>query len=326
MLGELRSLVGGMVPVIALTATATQETKAIIKQDLCLNNCTEVIMNPDKKNITYWVHTMETDEIESYFQWLVELLLVKKSETPRMIIFFRQIKHIAEVYELLETSLGEKAYTNYNPQGPNDDRNRLFDMFHMKTDDNVKDSICASYQDPKGSTRVVLSSTSFSMGLDVKNVDTVIHYGPPNDVDDYLQESGRAGRNPEIQCHAILLKYKRCLGSPNISNIMKEYVKTMKCRRQLLLSVFDTDKEEKHAHHLCCDNCKRTCNCTCTCEDECSCTFKCAAEVPSVLHAIQTFYNRDSQDTASDISSGSDADTLYRRTPRIVYSSSDESF
>jgi Lhr-like helicase len=51
------------------------------------------------------------------------------------------------------------------------------------------------------------------MGLDVKGVDTVIHYGPANDIDDYLQESGRAERDPPHECHAIPLKYKRCLGS-----------------------------------------------------------------------------------------------------------------
>lgn len=72
----------------------------------------------------------------------------------------------------------------------------------------MKESICTSYQNPNGNIRVVLCSTSFSMGLDVKGVDTVVHYGPANDIDDYLQETGRAGRDPLIQSHAILLLYK----------------------------------------------------------------------------------------------------------------------
>jgi hypothetical protein len=53
---------------------------------------------------------MDNDDIILNFQWLVNLLLTKKHETPRMLIFFRQIKHIAEVYELLETSLGKGTY------------------------------------------------------------------------------------------------------------------------------------------------------------------------------------------------------------------------
>ena len=84
---------------------------------------------------------LKSDDIQTNFQWLVDLLREKKVETTRMIIFFRQIKHISEVYELLITSLKHEAYVNYKEEGPNDDRNRLFDMFHMKTDDDVKDSI-----------------------------------------------------------------------------------------------------------------------------------------------------------------------------------------
>lgn len=125
-------------PVIALTATATNETKDIILKDLCMEQCYEVILNPDKRNITYWVFNM--DDITSNFQCLVNLLLTKKHETSRMLIFFRQIKHIAEVYELLETSLGKGAYIDYKEEGPNDDRNHLFEMFHQKTDDDVNNS------------------------------------------------------------------------------------------------------------------------------------------------------------------------------------------
>ena len=38
------------------------------------------------------------------------------------------------------------------------------------------------------------------MVLDVRRVHTVVHFGPANDVDDYLQESGRAGRYPAVKC------------------------------------------------------------------------------------------------------------------------------
>ena len=305
-------------PVIALTATATNETKDIILKDLCMEQCCEVILNPDKRNITYWVVNMDNDDITSNFQWLVNLLLTKKHETPRILIFFRQIKHIAEVYELLETSLG----IDYKEEGPNDDRNRLFEMFHQKTDDDVKNSICSSYHDPNGNIRVVLCSASFSMGLDVKGVDTVIHYGPANDIDDYLQESGRAGRDPSHECHAILLKYKRCLGSQNISVSMKDYVKTAACRRQLLMSKFGSPMNKKEPLHLCCDSCQKSCRCACVCEKDCMCTNLCKAQMPSVLETIQTYKDAE-VNSASEISSDSDIDQI-RRKPQIIYSSDDE--
>ena len=74
--------------------------------------------------------------------------------------------------EHLATSLGEQVHVNFTPEGPNDDRNRLFNMFHLKADEEVNEAVSASNQDPEGVTRVVLCSTSFSMGLDVKGVNS----------------------------------------------------------------------------------------------------------------------------------------------------------
>lgn len=223
-LGELRSLAGPTVPVIALTATASEDTRKMILKDLCMTKSAfQLVVNPNKRNIKYGV--FETgrgrEDICDDFDWLVNLIRKKGRDTPRMLVFFRKIDHISDVFEHLATSLGEKAYVNFTPTGPNDDRNRLFDMYHLKTDEEVKEVVAASYQDPEGVTRVVLCSTTFSMGLDVKGVNAVIHYGSSNDLDDYIQESGRAGRRPDEQCHAIIMKYKRCLSSKNIAKSIK---------------------------------------------------------------------------------------------------------
>ena len=201
-------------------------------------------------------------------------------------------------------------------------------MFHLKTDEVVKDSICQSYQDPNGNIRVILCSTSFSMGLDVKGVDTVIHYGPANDIDDYVQESGRAGRNPLDECHGILLTYKRCLGSQNISKEMKEYVKLSSCRRKYILRSFNTSTESKYPIHLCCDNCRKNCTCSCKCQNESSCVTKaCAADIPGILSAIlstkPTSDNDDSDSTNSSFDSD-DFDFHIARKPNVISSSDDD--
>ena len=109
-------------------------------------------------NIKSWV--IETgrgrDDICEDFDWLVDLIRRKGKDTPGMLVcFFRKIDHISDVFERLTTSLGEQAYVNFTPDGPNDDRNRLFGMYHLKTDQ-------------EGVTRVVLCSTSFSMALDAR--------------------------------------------------------------------------------------------------------------------------------------------------------------
>ena len=50
---------------------------------------------------------------------------------------------------------------------------------------------------PDGTIRVVFATNALGMGVHFSGVNTVIHYGAPNSLDDYLQESGRAGRNGE---------------------------------------------------------------------------------------------------------------------------------
>ena len=73
-LGELRSLAGPTVPVIALTATASFDTQEIIKKDLCLSNCAEVNISPNKPNIRYNLVDMNSADTRENFEWLVDLL------------------------------------------------------------------------------------------------------------------------------------------------------------------------------------------------------------------------------------------------------------
>ena len=54
-LAELRSFLHRDVPFVALTATATKETKKTIIKDLCIQHCVQIIGDPNKRNIRYAV-------------------------------------------------------------------------------------------------------------------------------------------------------------------------------------------------------------------------------------------------------------------------------
>ena len=69
-LGEMRSLVDGTVPVVALTATATKGTREIIMTDLCLKSCIQIILNPGKANVKYSVENCRKGVTEN-FKWLI---------------------------------------------------------------------------------------------------------------------------------------------------------------------------------------------------------------------------------------------------------------
>lgn len=67
-----------------------------------------------------------------------------------------------------------------------------------------------SMLNPQGSCRVLFSATAFGMGVNVANIPTVIHFGPPADMVDYFQECGRAGQDG-VESNAILYVYSGCL-------------------------------------------------------------------------------------------------------------------
>ena len=126
---------------IALTATATQQTREIIMKDLSMENCLQIIVNPNKKNVKYSVENA-CREICDNFNWLLEILSSRGKDCPRIIVFFRQIKHIAEVFEFLQTKLGDAQYFNNEENDVNGYWNRLFAMFHLTTSEKIKRSIC----------------------------------------------------------------------------------------------------------------------------------------------------------------------------------------
>ena len=67
-------------------------------------------------------------------------------------------------------------------------------MFTSCTDTAVKNKIISLFSKPS-SLRIVCVTVAFGMGVDCQDIRTVIHLGPPDDLESYIQETGRAGRD-----------------------------------------------------------------------------------------------------------------------------------
>ena len=67
-------------------------------------------------------------------------------------------------------------------------------MFHANTCQH-KDVILKSLLVSDGVVRVVFATVALDMGINLQNINTVIHYRAPQSLEDYFQESGRAGRS-----------------------------------------------------------------------------------------------------------------------------------
>ena len=68
-------------------------------------------------------------------------------------------------------------------------------MFTSGTHSSVKESITAAFSSPLSNLRVLIATIAFGMGINPPDVRYIIHCGPPNDVEAYVQEVGQGGRD-----------------------------------------------------------------------------------------------------------------------------------
>jgi len=111
----------------------------------------------------------------------------------RTIVFCRNFKDCAECFQYFKCQLKKHMY--YPPSAPPVSKFRLVDLFTSATEASVKENIIKNFTKPHGCCRVVIGMIAFGMGLDSPNVRKVIHWGPSSDIESYVQETGRVGRD-----------------------------------------------------------------------------------------------------------------------------------
>ncbi len=243
---------------MALTATATLSSRKAICQTLSMVNPTVVSVSPNKPNIKYHVNRKEGD-IEETFAPIVEEVRRCRLSMDRVIIFCRSYDDVAHIYLFLKNRIGCE---NVEPIGaPDLAKFRLVDMFTACTVPNVKECIIKSFTNLTSPLRIVVATVAFGMGLDCSNIRRIIHWGPPNDIESYIQETGRAGRDGK-EATATLYYNGNDFKFDRVEISMKEYCKNRDtCRRTLLLRDFDQTGKLSIGNCKCCDICTSVCKC-----------------------------------------------------------------
>ena len=123
-------------------------------------------------------------------------------------MYCQSLDTCANLYAHFHYELGEASY--HPPGSPHLSDHRLFGMFHSNTPEHNKEVILKSLLIPNGVVRVVFATVALGMGIDLRDVNTIIHYGAPRSLEDYFQESGRGGRSGEDAVSTIFWKTVDC--------------------------------------------------------------------------------------------------------------------
>ncbi|XP_064641927.1 ATP-dependent DNA helicase RecQ-like [Lineus longissimus] len=243
-IGELRSLCPGT-PLMAGTATASVEKRKKIMDSLYMSVLTTDVLvdSPDRPNIKLSVKCVKaTHDLQDTFWWIVKHL----SDTmPHYVIFCKTIKDCSLLYNTLKPKDNETT--------------GLVQMYHSKTLHSIKDEIRTTLSNESGKVRLLVCTNAAGMGVNFAAVNNVINYGPPQDMDTFIQQIGRAGRDG-TQAQHLLVYHKHQM--KNLEKPMLAYVKnTEHCRRENLVESYGCKNNSKPVGHLCCNVCNEECDC-----------------------------------------------------------------
>ena len=241
------------------TATATLDTKRKIFEVLDLNKekTFTIEKSPERANLVYSFQYIDNDmEIQNIFNEVISEVREKAEKCTKTIIYCQTRKQTAVVWRAFQVALGNAMYTNLTMEA----RNAMVEMFHSGTPESSKQHILNSVSLPDGYVRVLICTIAFGMGIDIKEARKVIHFGPSQTVESYLQECGRIGRDGrKSRC---ILFYNGFLTS-RCSADMKELINNKeKCHRRELLKQFSGDHEIAVEGCQCCDVCAQGCLCS----------------------------------------------------------------
>ena len=172
LLGEVREQFPG-VPVMALTATATENVKVDVIHNLKIQGCEVLTQSFNRPNLTYEVRSK--GKSKDVLQDIVKIITESYGNQSGIIYCLSR-----QTCETLATQL-------------RDEHNVKAHHYHAGMDPQSKNDVQEQWQ--AGIHHVMVATIAFGMGIDKPDVRFVIHHTIPKSLEGYYQETGRAGRD-----------------------------------------------------------------------------------------------------------------------------------
>lgn len=191
---KLRELVPEA-PVLALTATATNEVVEDIQEKLKFRKKNVIKGEFTRENLVYFVRHSDSK--------ITDLTKVVKSIRGTGIVYLRSRKKTREIAEHLIRN------------------NISADFFHAGL--TYESRVYKQDKWSRDELRIMVATNAFGMGIDKSNVRFVIHMDIPDSPESYYQEAGRAGRDGK-KAYAVLLinNYDKKVAAQRIANSFPE--------------------------------------------------------------------------------------------------------